>query len=202
MADSRKIYAYGVGTLQITSSVNGLECQQELEDVYYAPGVHVWLVSLGKLEGQGWGVSLREGRMELRGQEGDMFASVEKVNNVYLMEASVIPPRSMLAAWTDEDKQVEMTHNELIQHLETVVLAAMSRGGNGMAASLMTWHQCLGHTLFKTVVALAQGSTSGMVITDLPVTIPGLDTCAACIAAKSVHLPHKTDRRRADKFLE
>ena len=69
MANSRKIYAYGAGTLQITSSVNGLECQQELEDAYYAPGVHVWLVSLGKLKGQGWGVSLHEGRMELQGQE-------------------------------------------------------------------------------------------------------------------------------------
>ena len=137
-ADSRKFYAYGVGTLQIMSSVNGLERQQELEDVYYAPGVHVRLVSLGKLKGQGWGISLQEGRMELQGQEGDMFASVEKVNNVYPMEASVIPPWSVLAAWTDEDKQVEMTHDELIQHLEMVALAAMARGGNGMAASLMT----------------------------------------------------------------
>lgn len=84
-----------------------------------------------------------------------MFASIEKVNNIYLMEASIIPPQSVLAAWTDEDKQVEMTHNELIQHLETVMLAAMARGGNGMALLLMTWHQHLGHTLFKTVVALA-----------------------------------------------
>jgi hypothetical protein len=40
-------------------------------------------------------------------------------------------------------------------------------------------------------VELAQKDVSGMVITDLPAKIPGLDACAACVAAKSVHLPHK-----------
>lgn len=37
---------------------------------------------------------------------------------------------------------------------------------------------------------------------DLPATIPRLHTCAACVAVKSVHLPHKTDCRQADKSLE
>ena len=41
-----------------------------------------------------------------------------------------------------------------------------------------------------------------MVITDLPKKIPGLDACAACVAAKSVHLPHKEGRNRAEVYLD
>jgi hypothetical protein len=57
-ADGGKIYAYGSGTLRVTTSANGLEREAELEDVYYTPAVHVQLVSLGKLEGQGWDIHL------------------------------------------------------------------------------------------------------------------------------------------------
>jgi len=52
-AGDGKIYAQGTGTLRVTASVNGLEREADLEDVYYAPGVHVRLLSLGKLESQG-----------------------------------------------------------------------------------------------------------------------------------------------------
>ena len=38
----------------MATSANGLERQSALQDVYYAPGAHAQLVSLGKLEGQGW----------------------------------------------------------------------------------------------------------------------------------------------------
>jgi len=31
---------------------------------------------------------------------------------------------------------------------------------------------------------------------------PSLDGCATCVAAKSVHLPHKEGRRRTNKYLE
>ena len=40
-----------------------------------------------------------------------------------------------------------------------------------------------------------------MVITDLPEKIPGLDACAACIAAKAVHFPHKERYSRAGEYL-
>ena len=66
----------------------------------------------------------------------------------------------------------------------------------------MTWHRWLGHLSFKTVVVLARSGMSGIVISNIPVKIPGLDTCAACIAAKLVHLPHKEGRKRASKYLE
>jgi len=36
--------------VRVAAFVNGLEGEEDLQDVYYAPGVHVPLVSLGKLE--------------------------------------------------------------------------------------------------------------------------------------------------------
>ena len=113
-ADGGKIYAYGSGTLKVATSANGLERETKLNDVYYTPAVQARLVSLGKLEGQGWDVCLREGRMELRNQEGDLFAQVEKVDNVYPAKLDIIPPRAGLAAWTASDGN-EATHSELAE---------------------------------------------------------------------------------------
>ena len=47
------IYAYGSGTLQVATLVNGLERQVDLQDLYYAPQRHARLVSLGRLEEHG-----------------------------------------------------------------------------------------------------------------------------------------------------
>ena len=119
-ADGGKIYAYGSGTLRMATSANGLEREVDLEDVYYAPGIHTRLVSLGKLEGQGWDVRLRDGGMELRDRDGDLFADVEKVNNVYPVRLTVIPSRAGMAAWTTEGEEDEATHEELARRLETL----------------------------------------------------------------------------------
>ena len=55
-ADGKKIYAYGSGTLRVATSANSLGREVGIQDVYYAPEVHARLVSLGRLEGQGWDV--------------------------------------------------------------------------------------------------------------------------------------------------
>lgn len=57
-------------------------------------------------------------------------------------------------------------------------------------------------TSFKTVVESARSGASGMVIADVPAKVPGLDACAACVARKSVHLPHKEGRGRPSEYLE
>ncbi len=75
--------------------------------------------------------------MVLSNQVGDVFTNVEKVNKVYLMELRVIPPGTVLAAWTDEHREPYL---ELVQCLQKVVMAATARGGKGTEAMLMTWH--------------------------------------------------------------
>jgi hypothetical protein len=125
--------------------------------------------------------------MELRNRDGDLFAQAERVNNLYPMALQVVLPKAGLAAWTDVGTGVDPTHEELVKRLEKVALSATAKGGDGMEA-LLPWHRCLGHPSFKSVVTLAESGASGIVITDMPAKIPGLDACAACVAAKSVHL--------------
>ena len=65
----------------MATSANGLERESDLQDIYYAPGVHARLVSLGKLEGQGRDIRLCDGGMQPRNRDGDLFTNIAKVND-------------------------------------------------------------------------------------------------------------------------
>jgi hypothetical protein len=164
--------------------------------------VHVQLLSLGKLEGQGWDICLKDGGMKLCDQDGDVFAVVSKINNVKLMELSVMTLSARIVAWIDNGVQGEPTHQDIIGCLNSFVMAATARGGKGSVATLMTWHHWLGHPSFKTVIELVKSSMSRMVISDIPVKIPGLDAYVACVVGKSIHLPHKEGCGWASEYLE
>ena len=62
----------------------------DAEGVYYTPRVHVRLLSLGELVGQGWDIRLKDSGIELRVREGDVFVIVRRVNNVCPMEFKVM----------------------------------------------------------------------------------------------------------------
>ena len=143
----------------MVASANGPE--RDVDDVYYSPGVHARLASLGKPGGQGWDVSLKNGEMELRNLDGDLFAEIGKVNNMYPVKFNVIPPRAALAAWTMEGGEEETTH-ELVGRLGKVTMVAMVKGADGKKATLITWHRWLGHPSFKTVVALVKNGAEGI----------------------------------------
>ena len=200
-ADSGKIYAYSSGSLHVLTMSGGQLEKAVLDNIYYTLAIHIQLLSLGKLEGQGWDICLHQGGMELKDWHGDVFAHVPKVNNVYLVELTTILPSSSLVACRG-DAAPDPTEDALVERLQHMVMSATARGGNGVNASLLTWHRRLGHCSFKTVVDFAQSGVPGIVITDLPTEIPGLDACTACIAVKLVHLPHKVSRTRATEFLE
>ncbi|SRR5258706_3155802 len=168
-------------------SASGVKHAADLEGIYYTPNIHVQLLSLGKLEGQGWDIRLKNGGMELQDWYGDLFAIVSKANNVYLMELRVMAPGAEIAAWMGDGWCVEPTHQEIVEHLNVIVIAATARGGMGSEASLMTWHCQLGHLSFKMVVELARSGVSRMVIMEIPLKIPGLDACVACMAGRLVH---------------
>jgi hypothetical protein len=70
-------------------------------------------------------------------------------------------------------------------------------GCHGERATLLTRHRRLGHLPFK---MSARSGVSGMEVMNLPQKIPGLDACTACIATKSVHLPHKEGRGRTNEY--
>ena len=85
--------------------------------------------------------------MELRGREGDVFAIVRRVNNIYPREFKVMNPR--LAAWMDNGRH-GTTHQEVVERLEGVDTTATAERGTGTEAALMTWYRRLGHPPFKT----------------------------------------------------
>ena len=139
----------------------------DLRDVYYAPGVHVRLVSLGNLEGQGWDVRLCDGEMEPRNRDGDLFANVEKVN-VSLVGLNVISPRTSSATCTMDGDDGELTHNELIERPSKVTMVATAKRTGSIRATLLT--------RLSRLVALAESGANGMVITDQPERI-----CVHCM---------------------
>ena len=117
--------------------------------MYYTPGIQVQLVSLGKLEGQGWDIHLQDSRMVLRNPAGDIFADIKKVHNIYLVELRVIPQRTTLVAWMDDHR--ELTYLELVEHLLKVTMTVMARGGNGMEVTLMTLLSDVGVFIWVTI---------------------------------------------------
>ena len=185
------VYAYGSRTLRVTSSAEGHVAA--LCNIYYMPGIHAHLVSFSQLLQQGWTVQCSKTQMELCTDNGSLFAMVEMANNVYPMKLDVAHLSPMLAAWAVDG---------VAERLEGVSMTATVKGPDSKRASLMTWHQWLGHLSFKTVVMLAKRGVSGMEISDLPEKTPGLNACTVCVVAKAVHLPHKEGRTRATEYLE
>ena len=171
-ANNGKILTYGSGTARVSASVDGVEREADLEEVFYVPDVHVRLLSLGKLESQGWGIPLKDGGMELRVRHGDLFAVASKVNNLYPMELTVITPGSGIAAWMDDGE---------VRNRLTRLLSLVSRSSLWLRQQevervpgpvLLTWHRRLGHPFFKAAVELARSGVSGMAITDVPALPP------------------------------
>jgi len=183
-------------------SVGGVEREADLEDVYYVPDVHVRLLLMGKLESQGWVIRLKDGAMELWDRLGDLFAVISKSNNVYLVKLTIVTPDSGFAAWLGKEVGTDQSPEDVVKHINDYALLTTAKGVHSSDTSLLTWHCRLGHPSFKTVVELLKGGVSGMVITDVPEKIPGLDVCAACVAGKSLHLLHKEGRMRVMEFLE
>jgi len=82
-ANGGKINAYGSRTLGVATPANSPGQEADIQEAYYAPEVHVRLVSPGRLEGQGWDSHLCNGPMGVWDQDGDLFANISKANSIY-----------------------------------------------------------------------------------------------------------------------
>ena len=76
--------------------------------------------------------------MELRNQDGNLFANVEKVDNVYLVGLNVISPRTALAACKMVGDDAEPTQDELVERLDKVAMVATTKRADGIRATLLT----------------------------------------------------------------
>ena len=63
------------------------------------------------------------------------------------MELKVKTPGS--AAWMNISGAADPTHQELIKHLEKVVMTANGEGRKGHRGDIDDWHRRLGHPSFR-----------------------------------------------------
>lgn len=72
-----------------------------------------------------------------------------------------------------------------------------SSGEKKEPVSLFDWDRRVGHRSVKTIVDMAKGAMTRMVLKHAPEDIPGMDTCPSCALTKSRHFPYKDGRTRA-----
>jgi hypothetical protein len=200
-ANAGKIYAEGSGALHLKGSAGEV---MEITEVLYAPAMSAHLLSLGKLQDQGWNIRLGKNGMTVYDSQGKLIAEVEKRSGVYPLCIQAVPGTRM-ANYAELGRDPTMT--ELAHWLQeaNVAFVVTAKGTHIISSTLLDWHWRLGHTNFKKVIELAQNDQlPGLDKKDLPPEgeIPGLDTCAACIAGKSKHLPFKVGRERAVRPYE
>ena len=196
------IKAYGSGTLKFMATQNNKEIIGELRDVYYVPDSRMRLISFGRLLSQGWGIRIGQNELVLQNANGHFVIHVPMKNYVFPMSLRTVYPSSSLLACGECGEVSDQTLDKRLETLGGDPSVAFSAGDAAQPISLYNWHRRMGHRSMKTVVDMAKGAVTGLVMKDLPVRVPTLDNCPACVLAKSKHFPFKTGRTRATKPLE
>jgi hypothetical protein len=198
-AEGSTIKAFGSGTLKFATYTEGKEMKGELHNVYYIPDVRHWLISVGKHFSQGW---LSRNRFMLFDTNERLIARAAMKNGVYLLTLQTIyPDFGLVAVEVDEEVSDEKLHEHL-EHEDEHPLSVFSIGEKSEAICVYDWHRSMGHRSMKTIVDMANGVVTGMVLKDVPEDPPKLDSCPSCALAKAQRLPFKAGRMRATAPLE
>ena len=76
-----------------------------------------------------------------------------------------------------------------LEHGDEHLLTAFTIGEKSDRISVYNWHRRMGHRSMKTIVDMANGALTGVVLKDIPEDPPKLDSRPSC---KVQHLPFKT----------
>jgi len=193
--------AFGLGTLKFTTVVDGKQTKGELKDVYYLPDIRTRLISYGELYSQGWEPHIGRNGFTLRDQKGNLVIKVPMSNNTFTVTLRTTYPDHGLLAREDSEVSDDLLHERLALKCEYPD-TAFSTGENKEPVSLFNWHRRMGHRSLKTIVDMAKGAVTGMVLKDVPKDIPSMDICPSCALTKSRHFPYKDGRTRATEPLE
>jgi len=79
---------------------------------------------------------------------------------------------------------------------------AVSTGENKEPVILFNWYWRIRHCSMKTIVDMAKGAVTRMVLEDIPRDIPSMDTCPSCMLMKLWHFPYKDRRTCVTEPLE
>ena len=95
----------------------------------------------------------------------------------------------------------EVLH-ERLQHEGEHSLVAFSTGEGPGAISLYGWQRRMGHRSMTTIIDMANGAVTGLVLKNVPEDTPKLDSCPSRALTKARRLPFKTGRTRPLRPLE
>ena len=140
----------------------------------------------------------KKGQSEFTYQKGNLVVKVPMNNNTCTVTLrTTYSNHGLLAREVSDD----LLHERLVLKCECPD-TAVSTGKNKEPVSLFNWHRRMGHHSMKTIVDMAKGAVTGMVLEDVPRDIPSIDTCPSCTLTKSRRFPYKDGRTCATEPLE
>jgi hypothetical protein len=135
----------------------------------------------------------------LHNKEGRLVLCAPKKDNTYTVTMRTIHPHLGLCVRNNDG--MEATDEKLHERLELKYkdpLVAFTTGG-GKPISLYDWHRRMGHRSMKTIVDMAKGAATGVILKDLLDDILKLDSCPSCALTKVRHTPFKDERVEMSK---
>ena len=131
-----------------------------------------------------------------------MIALATLKNGVYPLTFQTIYPDFSLVASEADVKVLSEKLLKYLEHRDEHPLSAFSIGKKLDAISAYDWHQMMGHYSMKTIVDMAIGMVTRMVLKDVPGDLLKMDSCLSCTLATVQHLPFKTGHTSRTMPLE
>ena len=170
--------------------------------MYYIPEIRHRLISVGKLFSQGREPRLSRNGFMLYGPKDQMIARATLRNGRYpLTLPTIYPDFGLITSKANAEVSDEELH-ERLQYGDEHPQSAFSTGEKSDAIGVYDWHRRIGHRSMKTIVDMANGVVTGIVLKDVPENPPKIGSCPSCVLAKAQRLPFKTGRTRATEPLE
>uniref|UniRef100_A0AAV1T508 Uncharacterized protein n=1 Tax=Peronospora matthiolae TaxID=2874970 RepID=A0AAV1T508_9STRA len=147
MADGESLRLTRAGSVRLEVLVRGVKTIVTLTDVYLAPLLAKNIVSYGKLESKGYGLVYDGDKRALaRRSDGLVAFDVETDSNVLYGETAT--------------SRRHGAGDAILAALEAH--SAEASADDAHVASLLHWHQRLGHLAFDTIVRMARDPASGI----------------------------------------
>ncbi len=154
----------GIGDINLELEHQGRKTVIQLRDVVHAPAIPHNLIALGRVEAGGHKITMESGMIQFLNPKGRVYATGERVGNLYVMRAAVVPgkPADIACAAAVARPKRKRTYDE--------------------------WHRVLGHIGMKAVISMkTKGLVEGMEVDE---SVPPSQQCESCVRAKQTVAPY------------
>uniref|UniRef100_A0AAV1TRZ9 Retrovirus-related Pol polyprotein from transposon TNT 1-94-like beta-barrel domain-containing protein n=1 Tax=Peronospora matthiolae TaxID=2874970 RepID=A0AAV1TRZ9_9STRA len=165
MADGEVLRLTRAGSVRLEVLARGVKTIVTLTDVYLAPRLAKNIVSYGKLESKGYGLVY----------DGDKRALARRSDG--LVAFDVATDSNVLYVETTATSRRHGAGDAILAALEAH--SADASADDAHEASLLHWHQRIGHLAFDTIVRMARDPASGIKLSS-----DKRMACVSCMEAK------------------